>query len=62
MARRDDFKDGLRTVEEAIGALGKNPAVAALGRMGDLKDDEESVNPKIQTPSLPAVAKKTSEV
>lgn len=37
-AKRDDFQNALRTVEEAIGSsLGKNPAAAALGRLGGLK-------------------------
>jgi hypothetical protein len=38
MARRDDYQNALRTVEEAIGSsLGKNPAAVALGRRGGLK-------------------------
>jgi hypothetical protein len=37
-AKRDDFQNALRTVEEAIGAsLTKNPAAVALGRQGGLK-------------------------
>ena len=37
-AKRDDFQNALRTVEEAIGSsLGKNPAAVALGRRGGLK-------------------------
>jgi len=37
-AKRDDFQNALRTVEEAIGSsLGKNPAAVALGRQGGLK-------------------------
>lgn len=37
-AKRDDFQNALRTVEEAIGSsLGKNPAAVALGRAGGLK-------------------------
>lgn len=38
MAKRDDYQNALRTVEEAIGSsLGKNPAAVALGRLGGLK-------------------------
>jgi hypothetical protein len=38
IAKRDDFQNALRTVEEAIGSsLGKNPAAVALGRAGGLK-------------------------
>jgi hypothetical protein len=38
IAKRDDFQNQLRAVEEAIGAsLGKNPAAVALGRAGGLK-------------------------
>ena len=37
-AKRDDFQNALRTVEDAIGSsLGKNPAAVALGRQGGLK-------------------------
>jgi hypothetical protein len=37
-AKRDDFQNALRVVEEAIGSsLGKNPAAVALGRKGGLK-------------------------
>ena len=37
-AKRDDFQNALRPVEEAIGAsLTKNPAAVALGRQGGLK-------------------------
>jgi hypothetical protein len=37
-AKRDDFQNALRTVEEAIGSsLTKNPAAVALGRRGGLK-------------------------
>jgi hypothetical protein len=37
-AKKDDFQNALRTVEEAIGSsLGKNPAAVALGRQGGLK-------------------------
>jgi hypothetical protein len=38
VAKRDDFQNQLRAVEEAIGAsLTKNPAAVALGRQGGLK-------------------------
>jgi len=38
MAKRDDYQNALRAVEEAIGSsLGKNPAAVALGRQGGLK-------------------------
>jgi hypothetical protein len=38
IAKRDDFQNALRVVEEAIGSsLGKNPAAVALGRQGGLK-------------------------
>jgi hypothetical protein len=38
MAKRDDFQNALRAVEEAIGSsLTKNPAAVALGRRGGLK-------------------------
>jgi len=38
IAKRDDFQNALRAVEEAIGSsLGKNPAAVALGRQGGLK-------------------------
>jgi hypothetical protein len=37
-AKRDDFQNALRVVEEAIdSSLGKNPAAVALGRQGGLK-------------------------
>jgi hypothetical protein len=37
-AKRDDFQNALRTVEQAIeSSLTKNPAAAALGRLGGLK-------------------------
>jgi hypothetical protein len=37
-AKRDDFQNALRTVEEAIeSSLTKNPAAVALGRQGGLK-------------------------
>jgi hypothetical protein len=37
-AKRDDFQNALRTVEQAIeSSLAKNPAAAALGRLGGLK-------------------------
>ncbi len=38
IAKRDDFQNALRVVEEAIeSSLGKNPAAVALGRQGGLK-------------------------
>jgi hypothetical protein len=38
MAKRDDYQNALRAVEEAIGSsLTKNPAAVALGRLGGLK-------------------------
>ncbi len=38
MAKRDDFQNALKAVEEAIGSsLTKNPAAVALGRQGGLK-------------------------
>jgi hypothetical protein len=38
MAKRDDYQNALRAVEEAIGSsLSKNPAAVALGRLGGLK-------------------------
>jgi hypothetical protein len=38
IAKRDDFQNALRTVEQAIeSSLTKNPAAAALGRLGGLK-------------------------
>jgi hypothetical protein len=37
-SKRDDFQNALRAVEHAIGSsLTKNPAAAALGRLGGLK-------------------------
>jgi len=37
-AKRDDFQNALRTVEDAIeSSLTKNPAAVALGRQGGLK-------------------------
>jgi hypothetical protein len=37
-AKRDDFQNALRTVEDAIeSSLTKNPAAVALGRLGGLK-------------------------
>jgi hypothetical protein len=37
-AKRDDFQNALRIVEQAIGSsLSKNPAAVALGRRGGLK-------------------------
>jgi hypothetical protein len=41
MAKRDDFENGFRTAGAAIGASrGKNPAVAAPERQGELKGEK----------------------
>jgi hypothetical protein len=49
-AKRDDFQNALRVVEEAIdSSLGKNPAAVALGRQGGLKGGKARA--KALTPS-----------
>ncbi|HZQ94469.1 MAG TPA: hypothetical protein VFA67_05625 [Candidatus Sulfotelmatobacter sp.] len=59
-AKRDDFQNALRVVEEAIGSsLGKNPAAVALGRQGGLKGGKARAS-KLTSEQRTAIAKKAA--
>jgi hypothetical protein len=58
IAKRDDFQNALRTVEQSIGAsLTKNPAAVALGRLGGLKGGAARAK-KLTTEERKAIAVK----
>jgi hypothetical protein len=60
-ARRDDFQNALRTVEEAIGSsLGKNPAAVALGRQGGLKGGKARAK-KLTSEQRKAIAQQAAQ-
>jgi hypothetical protein len=60
-AKRDDFQNALRTVEEAIGSsLGKNPAAVALGRQGGLKGGKARAK-KLTSEQRKAIAQQAAQ-
>jgi len=60
-AKRDDFQNALRTVEEAIGSsLGKNPAAVALGRQGGLKGGKARAK-KLTSEQRKAIAQRAAQ-
>ena len=60
IAKRDDFENAFRAVEEAIGtSLAKNPAAAALDRLGGLKG-EKAQTPEVTSEEKAAIAPKAA--
>jgi hypothetical protein len=61
MAKRDDYQNALRTVEEAIGSsLRKNPAAVALGRLGGLKGGKARAK-KLTAEQRKAIAQRAAQ-